>query len=489
MSALLSSFSRLLAARPHRPLIYRPAGTPLTAADIWTARGAHADALRAAGLRSGDLLVSAAGNRPSCVSLLLAAREMDIALLPVDAGTTPTELSDLCERFGAAAAVVPVEQASTIGRMAASLSDGLVLIDRCARGRRDEYSSVALLKLTSGSTGLPKASRCAERVLVADSTQIVQGMRIGPDDTQIAVIPMSHAYGISVILVPLVLQGTPMVLRDSFVPHQLPADAAATRARTFPGVPFMFDYFLANPPPGGWPAGLQKLISAGAPLPASTVRGYLDRFAVKIHSFYGASEAGGISYDDSDDDSGLGTVGRPLPGVELTFQPDDDSATSARRVHVRSAGVADGYAGDEQGDFRDGGFLTGDYGELNAGGRLVLTGRASSFINVAGKKVQPAEIEGVLAAMPGIREARVIAAADRQRGEQVVACLIADPGASPPSTLAVRRFCSARLAPFKIPRAVLFLEAMPLTARGKLDRRALDDAVRAAIAGSPEQLC
>jgi acyl-CoA synthetase (AMP-forming)/AMP-acid ligase II len=83
----------------------------------------------------------------------------------------------------------------------------------------------------------------------------------------------------------------------------------------------------------------------------------------------------------------------------------------------------------------------------------------------------------------------VIAAADRQRGEQVVACLVAEPGVPPPSTLAVRRFCSARLAPFKIPRTVLFLEAMPVTARGKLDRRALDDAVRAAIAGSPEQLC
>jgi O-succinylbenzoic acid--CoA ligase len=151
--------------------------------------------------------------------------------------------------------------------------------------------------------------------------------------------------------------------------------------------------------------------------------------------------------------------------------------------------VADGYVGDDGADFGGGGFLTGDYGEMDAGGRLVLTGRASSFINVAGRKVQPAEIEAVLRRMAGVRDVRVIAAADRQRGEQVVACVVAETGGTPPSTLAVRRFCSARLAPFKIPRTVVFLDTLPLTARGKLDRRALDETVRAAIAGTPEQLC
>ena len=92
-----------------------------------------------------------------------------------------------------------------------------------------------------------------------------------------------------------------MVLRESFVPHQLPADAGCFDATTFPGVPFMFEYFIANPPETGWPRGLRRLISAGARLPVETVRGFFDRFGVKIHSFYGASESGGISYDDSDE--------------------------------------------------------------------------------------------------------------------------------------------------------------------------------------------
>ena len=88
-------------------------------------------------------------------------------------------------------------------------------------------------------------------------------MGIRPDDTQIAAIPLSHSYGLGILMMPLLMQGTALVLRDSFVPHQLPADARRFGARVFPGVPFMFEYFLANPPAGGWPPGLQRLISAG----------------------------------------------------------------------------------------------------------------------------------------------------------------------------------------------------------------------------------
>jgi long-chain acyl-CoA synthetase len=258
----------------------------------------------------------------------------------------------------------------------------------------------------------------------------------------------------------------------------------------FPGVPFMFEYFIANPPERGWPAGLRRLVSAGARLPPDTIRSFFDRFGLKIHTFYGASESGGIAYDGSDALGAADTVGCPLPGVVLTFRAEDDEPGAMRRVHVRSAGVAGGYVGEASGEFCDGGFLTGDYGALDAAGRLTLTGRVSSFINVAGRKVQPGEVEDVLRQMPGVRDARVVAAADPQRGEHVAACLAVDPSAGGAiNTFTVRRFCSARLAPHKIPRTVVVLDSMPLTARGKTDRRALEERVRATIAGIPQQLC
>jgi long-chain acyl-CoA synthetase len=489
VSELVAAFARLHRTDPDRPLIHLPvSGGSMTIDHVWREHLACIRRLRESGVRPGHLLLVAIGNRAAAVPLFLAARALDVALLPVDAGTTTAEIADLIERFGAAAAVVPIETATGLAGRPADGGDGLAIMahDRAPR----DYGDAALLKLTSGSTGIPKAARTTDSTLLADSDHIVAAMGIGPADTQIAVIPLSHAYGASVILVPLLFQGTAIVLRDSFVPHQLPDDARTFRASTFPGVPFMFDYFVANPPADGWPEPLHRLISAGARLLPATIRGFHDQFGVKVHSFYGASESGGISYDASDEIRDEETVGHPLPGVTITFVRDEDTPSGTGRVHVRSAGVADGYVDGPSEEFCDGGFLTGDFGSLDARGRLRLSGRVSTFINVAGKKVQPAEIEEVLREMPGIREVRVLAAPDPQRGEQVVACVTLEPrAAGQVNTLSVRRFCSARLAPHKIPRTVVVLDALPLTARGKTDRRALHEAIRLRIAGIPEQLC
>lgn len=486
MSSLVSRFARLHQRQPDRALIHVPAeGTSLTADQVWHAHLACAEALRASGLHPGQLIVVAIGNQASVVPLLLGARAAGLAMASVDAGTTPAELSDIAEQSGAAALVV--RESGAPRDAGHPMPGGLTLVGR-TQGVRSDYHDTAILKMTSGSTGLPKAARTSDAQLIADSEQIVAGMGIGPDDTQLAVIPLSHAYGISVILIPLILQGTAMVLRESFVPQLLPADADAYRATTFAGVPYMFDYYLANRPAGGWPVSLRTLISAGALLPRATTLGFLDSFGVKIHSFYGASEAGGISYDAGDTPDGAETVGTPLPGVAVTLRDDEHAPAGSGRVHVRSAGVAGGYVGQASEDFCDGGFLTGDYGTFDAEGRLRLTGRVSSFINVAGKKVPPAEVEQVLRQMPGVRDVRVLAAPDPQRGEQVVACLAVDP-AHTVTTLTVRRFCSSRLAPYKIPRAVVVLEVIPLTARGKADRRALHELIRARIEGFTEQMC
>jgi long-chain acyl-CoA synthetase len=489
VNELVAAFARLHHADPDRALIHLPASAgSMTIDHVWHEHLRCLDRLRASGLRPGELLLVAVGNRAATVPLFLAARALDVTVLPVDAGTTTSEIDDLVERFGAAAAVVPVETAACLAGRHLDAGDGLAIVARDAPPR--EYGDAALLKLTSGSTGIPKAARVTDSKLIADSEHIVTAMGIEPTDTQIAVIPLSHAYGASVVLVPLLIQGTAIVLRDSFVPHQVPADARAFRATTFPGVPFMFDYFVSNPPAGGWPDPLHRLISAGARLLPETIRGFHDLFGIKIHSFYGASESGGISYDASGAVTGEETVGHPLPGVTITLLPDEHTPAGTGRVHVRSDGVADGYVGGPSEEFCDGGFLTGDYGTFDAQGRLRLSGRVSTFINVAGKKVQPAEIEDVLRGMPGVREVRVVAAPDPQRGEQVVACLTLEPrAAGRVNTLSVRRFCSSRLAPHKIPRTVVVLDALPLTARGKTDRRALHEAIRLRIAGIPEPLC
>jgi len=472
VSALVARFADVCRDDPARPLIHLPAAERvLTASAIWDAHQQHADRLTCTGVGEGHLVVSAVGNTAMAPAILLACRALGAAMMAVDACATPAEVDALAARFGAAA---------------------IVTADRVRRssGEARRHSGAAVLKLTSGSTGVSKATRTTEAQMIADALHIVEAMEIRPGDTQIAAIPMSHSYGLGNLLLPLLLQGTACVLRDSFVPQLVPADARRFGAQIFPAVPFMFEYFLDHPPAGGWPPTLRRLISAGAPLCAATVRAFHDRFGLKIHSFYGASETGGIAFDADDDVDDSGTVGTPLPGVTVTLRDDDLQAVCSQqpaisnqhfRVHVRSDAVSSGYVDDDGGAFVDGGFLTGDYGEWDSRGRLLLRGRASSFVNVAGRKVQPDEVEAVLRRMPGIADVRVVAAPDARRGEQIVACIVVDARASSITTLVIRRYCAERLASYKVPRAIVFVERIPLTARGKTDRVALDALVRAGL--------
>jgi long-chain acyl-CoA synthetase len=485
MSEIVERFQRLRHDHPSRPLVHVPAtGTSLTADDLSNAAAAYRDALAARGVGADHLLLAATGNRAATIALWLACRALDVAVMPVDSGTPAAEMRVLAERFGASVAIASsatadISQLGTAEPFVPTVDPALACVPI---GGVDPdpsvYRGAAALKVTSGSTGLPKATFTRESQLVADSVQIVGAMGIRPDDCQIAVIPLSHAYGLGNLAVPVLLQGTAIVLRDAFVPQQIVADAAAYDARVFPGVPFMFAHFASNPAVLPWPRRLNNLMSAGAPLDAATVHAFARAFGIKVHSFYGTSETGGIAYDDSDDLDAAGSVGRPLPDVTVTLRSEDGAPLGGGRVHVASAAVASGYAGRAPGDddFTAGGFLTGDFGRFDDRRNLVLTGRASSFINVAGRKVQPEEVEQVLRTMGGIADVRVLGVADAVRGQQILACVVAED----PSLIAsaVRAFCAARLAAYKVPRTIVWLDHIPLTARGKTDRAKLEALVR-----------
>ncbi len=477
MKAIVDRFASLRRGDPQRPLIHLPAtDRTITATDLDLRCQQYQDLLTSLGIGVGALVLSVSGNRTGTIPLLLACWTLGATVLPIEVGTPIAEVLELAERFRASAVVVP---ASVNDRSSAALDRELSVLQLDA-SPRPAYRGAALLRLTSGSTGLPKAVLTTEVQLLADTENIVSAMGITTADVQVAAIPLSHAYGFGNLVMPLLLQGTPLVLRESFVPPQLSADARRYGARVFHGVPFMYQHYLAHPPVGGWPPTLTLLVSAGARLAIETVRAFHERFGLKIHTFYGTSETGGITFDGDDTLDEVPTVGRPISGVTIELRPDAGVPPGHGRIYVRSLAVCPGYVG-ESGD-RDeiggDGFLTGDYGRLLRDGRLVLAGRVSSFINVAGRKVQPGEVERVLREMDGVADARVVAAGDLARGEQIAAVVAGPPGLT---LAAVRQHCAWRLAAFKIPRIVVLVDRLPLTARGKIDDRALHELVRAQV--------
>lgn len=479
---IVEAFRRIERDDPTRPLIYLPAaGLVLTASDLASLSADIGAVLDAAHLPPGSVVGAALGNRPAAIAAFLACVARGHPFVPIDGGTATEDIAGIGRGLHAAALMVASEEPAPGFESRHPIAGGgtLAIADQPAAGPAHD---ACVLKLTSGTTGVPRATLTTEEALVLDSRTLMEAMEITAGDIQIAAIPLSHAYGFGNLLVPLLLQGTAIVLREAFVPQRLPGDARAVGARVFPGVPFMFDFLGEHPPADGWPPTLTNLMSAGARLGGATANRFHHVFGLKIHSFYGATEAGGICYDAGDDAVAEGTVGPPLRSVSVSLVPYPGAPPGGGRVLVRGRAVVTSYAdGADPEVFADGGFLTGDLGAFDTAGRLVLSGRVSPFVNVAGRKVQPDEVEQVLREMPGVAEVRVMGVADARRGEQLVAFLVVS--AARPTVMEFRRFCARRLAAFKIPRVFVFLDQIPLTARGKIDRAALEEAARAASAG------
>jgi acyl-CoA synthetase (AMP-forming)/AMP-acid ligase II len=477
MPLLLDALRRLARDRPGHVLIDAPAEQrQVTAGTLAEDAAATADVLRRLGIGAGHAVAAHVGNRTGYFSLLLGCLDLGAALLPID-GSAPVAEADLvAARFGASALVVPA------GRVEAGEHDlpgGLRLARRADPAgplAPTPAGPVGMLKLTSGSTGAPKATVTTEDQIAADGHALIEAMGIRPDDWQVGAIPVSHSYALGNIVGPLLLQGTSVVLREAFVPTQILEDAVRTNARLFPGVPFMFDRLTTMMREGWpWPPTLETMISAGAPLDRAIAREFAERSGHRIHSLYGTSETAGIAYEADPLPDGDVTMGRPVPGVTLAFWPDDAAMAGTGRIHVTGPAVSSGYApGADDASFVGGGFLTGDLGALGPDGRLRLAGRVSAFVNVAGRKVQPEEVEGVLRSHPLVADARVFGLPDERRGEQLAACVEPRPGPEPLGVVALRAFCADRLAPYKIPRRLVLVAELPRDERGKVSRKALE---------------
>jgi acyl-CoA synthetase (AMP-forming)/AMP-acid ligase II len=435
-------------------------------------------ALTDLGVGRGAAVVSVVGNRPIFFPLVVACMEAGAALVPLGEATD-AEAVGLIDLAGAV--VVVTDRALPLRAVRErSLGSGVRLLRLADRDDPPEYGTSVVLKLTSGSTDLPRAAIAADTHLVNDGRHIIEAMGIQPTDVNFTCIPLSHSYAIGNVVMPLLWQGTRVALQQSFHPAQFVRDVADSGATVFPGVPFMFERIRSLEGMERLPVSLRLLITAGARIDPGTVAWFQRHLHRKVHSFYGSSETGGIAYDDSESVSDPLHVGRAMPQTAITIR-HPERGQSDGRIFVEGNAVSSGYAraDDEAASaFTGGGFLTGDLGYLDGAGHVVLTGRVSPLVNVAGRKVDPAEVERRLLELRGIADARVVGIACDTRGQEVVAFLVRTDAALTP--LVIRQRCAETLSTHKIPRRFVFVDRFPVDARGKIDRRALERLVSTA---------
>jgi acyl-CoA synthetase (AMP-forming)/AMP-acid ligase II len=439
-------FQRFLSLAGEDPralaLVDAATGHPTTRTDLVDRANELAGELAAAGLIETDAIAIQLPNSVDFVAAFLAAAKLGLVAVPIDRDATESEIGVILGQFA----------------IRGFVHRGGISV-RPNERRPKVPAEARLIKLTSGSSGRPKGIVASEANLIADCTNICSSMGITPPDINLGAIPFSHSYGFSNLVMPLLAQGTPIVVSNDYLPQSLIELANRYRCTVAPLIPMVFEH-LASAAAGEFET-VRTFISAGAPLPAATSQKFRERFGISVHSFYGCSECGGITYDRRGAAAERGTVGAPLDGVELTLE--------GQRVKVRSKSVAFGYLfdADSYHSFLD--FETDDLAEVR-NGEVALVGRAGDLINTAGKKVNPREVEAVLLQIDGVREVKVYGEPAGARGEVVAAAVVATPDVTP---ALVREFCRARLSLHKVPRIVKLIDEMPVDERGKIKRAAL----------------
>jgi acyl-coenzyme A synthetase/AMP-(fatty) acid ligase len=301
-----------------------------------------------------------------------------------------------------------------------------------------------LVKYTPGASGIPRGIFLSAGQIIADAERIVAAMRLTPDVPNLAVISLSHSYGFSNVVLPLLLHGVPArllpvpfprVVEEAFHQHSalvLPAVPSIWRAWQRAGI-------LTNAP-------IRLAISAGAPLSLALEQQIFEESGLKIHNFYGASECGGIAFDFTDTPRASAEImGSSLPGVNVGIGRDG-------RLQVTSDAVATCYDAPRDDDLlKNGVYLTRDHGFTDAGGIIHLTGTTGGAINVAGRKISPAKVEAAIMATGLVLRVKVlgIPSSDPERFEEIAALVEVHAGVT---AAALKSAAAKHLQAWEIPR-------------------------------------
>jgi long-chain acyl-CoA synthetase len=454
-------------------VISRDADSELTGAQLLNACRAAAGRLASvkAGARVGLLLPNCAAYPAALVGALWSGR----VAVPLNPMLKPGELDFLC-RDAAIDTVVVAEATAPLvaglGVRSVPIAE-LVAYDPpgAAEPAAADADAEAVMLFTSGTSGKPKGVPLTHTNLLSIARTLIERAGLTEREVLLGVLPMFHAFGLTGSMLMSLLLGAEATYQPGFHPARTAAAIAERGVTVFIAVPAMFGLLARS---RGHDDGLRALrlpVSGGEALPAAYREGYRQRFGRDVLEGYGLTETSPVLAVNIPGESRPGTVGRPLPGVEVRIAAEDGE------IQVRGPGVMKGYHNRPEENAHaftaDGWFRTGDMGRLDADGYLSITGRIKELIIRGGEKIMPREVEEVLSQCPGVREAAVIGEPDGDRGEAVVAFVV--PGDDAPTPEAVRDFCRARLAEFKMPRRVTIARNLPRGPTGKLLKRALKE--------------
>jgi acyl-coenzyme A synthetase/AMP-(fatty) acid ligase len=325
-----------------------------------------------------------------------------------------------------------------------------------------------LLLQSSGTTGLPKIVCRPVATVDASARQIVESVGLQESDHVLMCVPISHSYGLEHGLLATIASGAATHLTPGFDVGVIGRELVQSSISILPAVPAVFEMLVRfDDLPATFPR-LRLTYSAGGSLPVGVNNAFQKRFGARVGQIFGASEIGSVTFADPRDERfDPISVGRAMPGVEMKVDADS-------QLIVRAPSQMRGYLGEETSFTPDGYFPTGDLARIDEDGQLTLTGRLKLLIDIAGRKVNPLEVEQAIMRHPQVAECVVVSVPQAETLRRLRAFIIPASAHSSATADELRIFLKDKLSPYKIPRTFEFCTSLPRSATGKILRHALE---------------
>ncbi|MDS9468998.1 malonyl-CoA synthase [Paracoccus sp. MBLB3053] len=464
----------------------------------------YASALTGLGVKPGDRLAVQIEKSPQALALYLGAVAAGVVFLPLNTAYTADEIDYFVGNSGAALLVGDPARADALREVAARNGAQFQTLDGAGQGGLSDLAAaaedftpverrpddLAAILYTSGTTGRSKGAMLSQSNLLSNAEVLVREWRFTDADVLLHALPIFHTHGLFVASNVLLLAGGTMVFLPGFKLDQV--ISWLPRSTSMMGVPTFYTRLLDDPRFTRDLVGHMRLFTSGsAPLLAETHRQFEDRTGHRILERYGMTETNMNTSNPYEGDRRAGTVGMPLPGVEVKITDPATGATLPEgepgMIEVRGPNVFKGYwemPEKTREELRENGFfITGDIGVIDADGYVSIVGRQKDLIITGGYNVYPKEIELILDEQPGVLESAVIGVPHPDFGEGVVAILVPESNESP-DLEAIRSALGQSLAKFKQPKHIALVAELPRNTMGKVQKNLLRNEMSELFAGS-----
>jgi malonyl-CoA/methylmalonyl-CoA synthetase len=454
----------------------------------------YAHVIRDAGLQPGDRLAVQVAKSPQALAVYAACARSGVIFLPLNTAYTPAEVDYFVENSGASLLLCDAGSAGALAEVAAGNraalmtlnADGSGSFPQAARGRPTDFPTaargsgdLAAFLYTSGTTGRSKGAMLTHDNLLSNARTLVEYWRFSNDDVLLHALPIFHTHGLFVAMNIILLAGCSAIFLPAFNADDLIAHMG--RSTAMMGVPTFYTRLLDDPRfTGDLARHMRLFISGSAPLLAETHEAFEQRTGHRILERYGMTETNMNTSNPYDGERRAGTVGFPLPGVELRVADPESGAEVATGdigvIEVRGPNVFCGYwqmPEKTREEFRDDGFfITGDLGRIDEDGYVHIVGRQKDLIISGGYNIYPKEIELLLDEQAGVLESAVIGVPHPDFGEGVVGVIVPQPGVEP-DTDVIMQAINGQIARFKQPKKIVVLSELPRNTMGKVQKNAL----------------